>query len=345
MNDTGANQQVIQEAKKELQEEQKRNIEIHEKKKKKKDRSQPKDKSKKRSKKIKKKSTKDKHKKHKKKSSRHKKKRYRRYSSESESSPSLSKVLRKKVSRSNFTQIMHKIDDATMKEMDQVRDINTLTNYNNMGGVAEDPNAQSEFDNIDPFTFVKLDHNASKYWDERSAPLDNVQEINILNLNKIHEPSLTYLLEIITPCLPTRFYEKMPDRILKNFQFSGRNKNISSLVSAWKKDDLSTMNNDKEFDNRMRKNQLARPEDAAKWYSKTLTTNTQMTNETFGEAFSNYAADLEKNIGSRGLPANYRGIFILYILTIRNPWKRIQSKFEDSCTTTWSNKLQQKLAK
>ena len=309
-----SNQQEIQDAKKELQEEQQRNIEIHEKKKKKRDRSQPKDKSKKKTKKIKKKSSKDKHKKHKKKSSKHRKRRSRRYSSESESSPSLSKVLRKKVSRSNFTQIMHKIDDATMKEMDQVQDINKLTNYNNAAGAVDDTNGQSEFDNIDPFTFVKLDHNASKYWNERSAPLDNTQEISILDLDNVRDPSLTWLLEIITPCLPTRFYEKMPDRILKNFQFSGRTKNISSLVSAWKKDDLSQMNNDKEFDNRMRKNQLARPEDAAKWYSKTLTTNTQMTNETFGEAFSNYAADLEKNIKSRGLPANYRGknLFKIY---------------------------------
>lgn len=300
------NQQEIREAKKELQEEQKREIENHEKKKKKKERSEPKDKSKKRSKKLKKKD-KDDRKKRKKKSSRHKKRR-RRYSSASESSPSLSKVLNKKVSRSNFTQILHKIDDKTMQEMEQVQDINALTNYNNTANApAEDPNAQSEFDNIDPFTFVKLDHKASKRWDERSAPLDNVYELENLNLNEVVNPSNTYLLEIITPCLATRFYEKMPDRILKNFQFSGRNKNISSLVSAWKKDDLSTMNNDKEFDNRMRKNQLARPEDAAKWYSKTMTGSNTITQENFGQAWSNYAADLEKNIGSRGLPANYRG--------------------------------------
>jgi hypothetical protein len=303
MKELEANQQEIQEATKELEKEQKRNIEIHEKKKKKKE---PKKKSKKRSKKIKKKSKKSSRRYRE--SSSYERRHHRRYDSGSESSPSLSKVLKKKVSRSNFTQILHKIDDKTMKEMDQVQDINALTNYNNMANAtADDPNAQSEFDNIDPFTFVKLDHNASKYWDERSAPLDNVYELNNLNLNAIRDPSNTYLLEIITPCLPTRFYEKMPDRILKNFQFSGRNKNISSLVSAWKKDDLSTMNNDKEFDNRMRKNQMARPEDAAKWYSKTMNGSNKITNETFGEAWSNYAADLEKNIGSRGLPANYRG--------------------------------------
>lgn len=307
------NQQEIQDAKKELQEEQKRNIENLEKKRKE-DKPEPKDKKQKKTKKIKKKSTKDR-KKTKKKSSKHKKKRSRRYSSGSDSSPSLSKVLRKKVSRSNFTQIMHKIDDKTMKEMDQVQDINNLTNYNNAGGAgAEDPNAQSEFDNIDPFTFVKLDHKASKFWDERSAPSDNVYELKDLNLNRVYKPSLTYLLEIITPCLPTRFYEKMPDRILKNFQFSGRSKNISSLVSAWKKDDPSTMNNDKEFDNRMRKNQMARPEDAAKWFSKSMSGGVTLTNERYGEAWSNYAADLEKNIGIRRLPANYRGTcFIVQI--------------------------------
>jgi hypothetical protein len=299
------NQQEIQEAKKELQEEQKRIIEIQEKKRKK-DKTESKEKVKKKTKKIKKKSSKDGKKKSKKKS-KHRKKKAKRYSSGSESSPSLSKVLRKKVSRSNFTQIMHKIDDKTMKEMDQVQDINNLTNYNANAAGAEDPNAQSEFDNIDPFTFVKLDHKASKYWDERSAPPDNVYELKNLDLNRVENPSLTYLLEIVTPCLPTKFYEKMPDRILKNFQFSGRSKNISSLVSSWKKEDPSQMNNDKEFDNRMRKNQMARPEDAAKWFSKSMSGGVTLTNERYGEAWSNYAADLEKNIGTRGLPANYRG--------------------------------------
>jgi hypothetical protein len=82
------------------------------------------------------------------------------------------------------------------------------------------------------------------------------------------------------------------------------------------------MNNDKEFDNRMRKNQLARPEDAAKWFSKTMNGSNKITSETFGEAWSNYAADLEKNIGQRGLPANYRGsigfenVFYIYIFVI-----------------------------
>ena len=323
MENLESNQQEIQEATKELEKEQKRNIEIHEKKKKKKDRSQPKEKtSKNKSKRIKKKSKERKERRKKKKSSRQKKKKYRRYDSGSDSSPSLSKVLKKKVTRSNFTQIMHKIDDQTMKEMGQVQDINALTNYNIANAPADDPNAQSEFDNIDPFTFVKLDHKASKYWDERSAPLDNVYELKNLDLNNVEDPSNTYLLQIITPCLPTRFYEKMPDRILKNFQFSGRNKNVSSLVSAWKKDDLSTMNNDKEFDNRMRKNQLARPEDAAKWFSKTMNGSTKITNETFGEAWSNYAADLEKNIGSRGLPANYRGKQYIFVIP-RNSRKRI----------------------
>ena len=104
-----------------------------------------------------------------------------------------------------------------MKELEVPQNINSLTMYkvNDQGpayGTNPEGGVESEYDNIDPFIFVKLDDEANKYWDGRSAPKDNVLELKQLELLHLKDPTITFLLEIITPRLPTQFYEKLPDR-------------------------------------------------------------------------------------------------------------------------------------
>lgn len=122
---------------------------------------------------------------------------------------------------------MHRLDPETLKKLEEADNAHNpkLYNPNNPGQLLANQPDQNQmealFANMDPFTLVKLDHEASKYWDERSAPKDNIDELKTLKLEEIKDPQFTFLLEILTPRLPTRFYELLPERILKNFKVKG----------------------------------------------------------------------------------------------------------------------------
>ena len=140
---------------------------------------------------------------------------------------SLSKIINRKPGQSNFTGQMHQIDAETLKKLEQADATNNpkLYNPNNPGQLLANQPDQAQMDtmfaNMDPFVLVKLDHEASKYWDERSAPADNTSELKELALENELTPQFTFLLEMLTPRLPTRFYELLPDRILQNFKIRG----------------------------------------------------------------------------------------------------------------------------
>ena len=301
--------------KKEMIEEQRRNIEENELKSKQKERE--KDRAGKKTKKIKKKSKKsDKDSKSKKKKSKKskKKKKRRRHSSDDSmsSSPSLDQVLKNR-SRGGFTGVLHKLDSDAMKKLDEANNMNNLTMYNPNdpgAGFGNQEAAGTEYSNIDPFIFVKLDHEASKYWDEKSAPADNAREVHELDLMSVEDPSITFLLEIITPRLPTRFYEKLPDRIRKRYTAHQTKGYSNSLVSSWKKEENSKRNNDKEFDNSYRRSKaISRGDDnTSKWYSKVKQNEQPMNRDSLGVSFSNYAAEIEKTMKHRTLESNYRGM-------------------------------------
>lgn len=89
---------------------------------------------------------------------------------------------------------------------------------------------------------------------------------------------------------------------------NNNNNNGATLVSSWQNENLKFANPDQEFEERLKLQSQKEYKNPAKWMSEIVSGTNQLNNETFAEATSAYARELEKNLGNRALPVNYRGM-------------------------------------